>query len=63
MYNCWGTKEAYSLEKVCCCMEHSLQENRLPQTYGLFLKDVLIGMYQFTNTDPFSLQLLYQLYV
>lgn len=54
MYNWWGAKEAYSLEEVRCCMEHSLQENRLPQTYGLFLKDVLIGMYQFTNTDLFS---------
>ena len=35
-------------------MFHSLQEKRLPQTYGLFLDETLIGMCQFTMGDLFS---------
>ncbi len=34
-------------------MKHRFQTNRLPQTYGMYLGDILIGMYQFTNGDLF----------
>lgn len=32
-------------------MKNSLQKNRLPQTYGLFLDRNIIGMFQFTYED------------
>ena len=53
MYNWWGKPEGYLYETVYACMSHSLQENRLPQTFGLFLDGTLIGMYQFTMGDLF----------
>lgn len=53
MYEWWGEKEGYSFEVIKCYMEHSLQEDRLPQTYGLFVEDCLIGLYQFRLDDLF----------
>ena len=53
MYNWWGKPEGYLYEIVYACMSHSLQVNRLPQTFGLFLDGTLIGMYQFTMGDLF----------
>lgn len=38
-------------DAVRCFMQHSMEENRLPQTYGLFLDNKIIGMYQFTYDD------------
>ncbi len=51
MYNWWGKSERYSFEKVECFMKHSMQEHRLPQTYGLFLDNKIIGMFQFMYED------------
>ena len=51
MYNWWGKRDGYSFEKVKCFMKHSMEKDRLPQTYGLFLDDKIIGMYQFTYED------------
>lgn len=51
MYNWWGKIYNYSFEKVKCFMEHSMQKDRLPQTYGLFLDEKIIGIYQFTYND------------
>lgn len=51
MYNWWGKIEGYSYDEVKCYMKHSMQKNRLPQTYGMFLNDEIIGMYQFTYND------------
>ena len=51
MYNWWGKRDGYSLEAGKCFMKHSMEENRLPQTYGLFLDNKIIGMYQFTYDD------------
>lgn len=51
MYNWWGKREGYSFEEVKCFMEHSMQIDRLPQTYGLFLNNEIIGMYQFSYED------------
>ena len=54
MYDWWGKAENYSYKAVYSYMLHSLQGKRLPQTYGLFLDETLIGMYQFTMEDLFS---------
>ncbi|MCI9434487.1 MAG: GNAT family N-acetyltransferase [Bacilli bacterium] len=51
MYNWWGKDEGYSFDGIKCFMKHSMQENKLPQTYGLFLDNKIIGMYQFTLED------------
>ena len=53
LYEWWGKAEGYSYEAVHAYMVHSIQEQRLPQTYGLFWDGKLIGMYQFTNGDLF----------
>lgn len=51
MYNWWGIKDGYSFEAVKCFMQYSLQKDRLPKTYGLFLNDTIIGMFQLTYED------------
>ena len=53
LYDWWGKAEGYSYEAVRTYMAYSVQEQRLPQTYGLFQGDELVGMYQFTNGDLF----------
>lgn len=53
MYSWWGEEEGYSREAVRVCMAHSLNENGLPQTFGLFSDEELIGMFQFTYSDLF----------
>ena len=35
LYEWWGKAEGYSYEAVHAYMVHSIQEQRLPQTYGL----------------------------
>lgn len=54
MYGWWGEAEGYALDAVRSYMAHSLNTRRLPQTYGLYLGDELIGMYQFTYEDLFA---------
>lgn len=51
MYNWWGKKNGYSYDGIKCYMKHSLQRDRLPQTYGLFVNDKIIGMFQLTLED------------
>lgn len=51
MYNWWGKTQNYSFEKVKCFMKYSMQKDRLPQTYGLFIDDNIIGIYQFLYED------------
>ena len=51
MYSWWGISDGLSFEAVKCFMKHSMQEKRLPQTYGLFLENKLIGMYQLAYED------------
>ena len=51
MYNWWGKEDGYVFEEVKCFMKHSLQENRLPQTYGIFVDNKIVGMYQFAYED------------
>ena len=40
-------------EAVKTRMKYSCNNDKLPQTYGLYLNDELIGMYQFTLEDVF----------
>ncbi len=51
MYEEWGLDEGFNKENIACKLRHSLQEYQYPQTYGLFLENTLIGMYQFTLDD------------
>ena len=51
MYNWWGQRDGYSKDAVKCFMQHSMEDNRLPQTYGVFLDNEIIGMYQFAYDD------------
>ncbi len=51
MYNWWGKRDRYSKDAVKCFMQHSMEDNRLPQTYGVFLDNKIIGMYQFAYDD------------
>ena len=51
MYNWWGIKRGYSFDGVKCFIEHSLQKDRLPQTYGLFIDNKIIGMFQLLYED------------
>ena len=53
MYEWWGREHGYLREAVHCCMAHSLNADRLPQTYGLYRDGELIGMYQLTREDLF----------
>ncbi|MBR3383205.1 MAG: GNAT family N-acetyltransferase [Clostridia bacterium] len=53
MYGWWGLREGYTREAVNACMAHSLRVSGLPRTFGLFLGEELIGMYQFTLSDLF----------
>lgn len=46
-----GGKDGYSFDEMKCFMKYSMQEDKLPQTYGLFLDDEIIGMYQFQYFD------------
>jgi len=51
MYNWWGEEEGYTFDGVRCFLQHSLQKDRLPQTYGVFCEGKIIGMFQFTYED------------
>ncbi len=51
MYQWWGTEEGYSREEVACYVQHVFIPDRFPQTYGLFLGEQLIGIYQIMLCD------------
>ena len=53
MYNWWGKELKHEYEHVYYYMSHSFNDNKFPQTYGLFLDDKIIGMYQITYSDLF----------
>lgn len=52
MFNWWGF-EGYTKEQVRSHISRGFNEIRLPQTFGLFDGDALIGMYQITYEDLF----------
>lgn len=58
MQGWWGDVEGYSPEEVLCHLRCGLREADLPQTFGLYREDglignELIGMYQITYGDLF----------
>ncbi len=53
MQDWWGKEEGYGYDAVLRRMQHSMKEDGLPQTYGLFLDGAIIGMYQFMYEDLF----------
>ena len=50
-YEWWGESLNCNYEKVKCFLKYSMQKDRIPQTYGLFLDDKIIGMCQFLYED------------
>lgn len=58
----WWSQEYFddrTREEIVCEIAHSFQEDRLPQTYGLFLDSEIIGMYQFSYSDLDSIPDIY----
>ena len=53
MYSWWGEREGYTPEAIREYYIHSLNDTRLPLTYGLYEGDLLIGTYQITVSDLF----------
>ena len=53
MYEWWGKDEMHTFEQVKEFIKYSLQENRLPQTYGVFINNEIVGKYQFSYEDLF----------
>lgn len=41
MFNWWGCEEGYSKEDIKVIITHSINENKYPKTYGIFLKEEL----------------------
>lgn len=59
MYEWWGKRDNYSFDAVKCFMKRSMERDRLPQTFGMFLDDKIVGMYQIKHYDLWSRQDLY----
>jgi len=53
LHDWWGKSEGYSGEAVRSYLSNSFHSDRYPQTYGLFLGEKLIGMFQITMSDLF----------
>ena len=53
MYKWWGIEEDYKYDDVYTYMKNSYNEDKLPQTYIMYLNDKAIGMYQITYRDLF----------
>ena len=53
MFNWWGIEDKYSYNDVYTYMTNSFNDDKLPQTYLMFLDNRIIGMYQFTYRDLF----------
>lgn len=50
-YNWWGIRDGRSYEEVRCNLEHSLNKDRLPQTYVALIGEEAAGMYQLAMFD------------
>jgi len=53
MFHWWGEAEGYSYDTVKSYMKHSINENGYPLSFGMYLGEKLIGMYQFKLEDLF----------
>lgn len=54
MYDWWGKAGGRTYEAVKSYMKHSMNEDRIPQTYGLYVNNKIVGMFQITFDDLFS---------
>lgn len=50
-YEWWGKKTGKSIDAVRCYMEHSVNTNKLPQTFVALENGEAVGMYQLSMTD------------
>lgn len=53
-YNWWGIKNGVSLEEVRYTLEHSINIDRLPQTFVAMIDGEPAGMYQLSMCDDLS---------
>ena len=53
MYDWWGKTEGYSYECLKSYLIHSIHKDQFPYTFGIYLDNKLIGMYQFRLEDLF----------
>lgn len=53
-YNWWGIRNHESFEEVKCGLEHSLNTDRLPQTFVALLDDEPVGMYQLSMCEDLN---------
>lgn len=53
-YNWWGKDSGKSIEEVRCSMEHSVNIERLPQTFVALLDGEPCGMYQLSMSDDLA---------
>lgn len=53
-YNWWGIRNHESFEEVKCGLEHSLNTDRLPQTFVAVLDDEPVGMYQLSMCEDLN---------
>ncbi len=51
MMEWWGHEAGFSYEKMRAYMKHSLNIDRLPQTYIVLKDNELVGSYQFSMSD------------
>lgn len=51
LYEFWGKDEGQNIEGMKCYVKSSMQDKNLPQIYGLYKDEELIGMYSFTYDD------------
>lgn len=51
MMGWWGQQEGFSMEKMYAYIQHSLCEDRIPQTFLLLYQQIPVGMYQFSMAD------------
>ena len=50
-YRWWGIRDGISPEEVRCTLEHSLNRDRLPQTFVAAEDGMALGMYQLSMID------------
>lgn len=51
LYDWWAKEEGNSIDKVRYFVEHSICNDRIPQTYIALMDDKLVGMYQLSYVD------------
>ena len=60
MYNWWGEEEGYTFDGVRCFLLHSLQKDRLPQTYGVFCEGTTAAYATLNKRTKEEVEILFQ---